>query len=157
MERVGGLEAQQHGRGLGQARAGAAGRGLGCTLGRPSWLCINASVVTLLPAPHLPPTCVLVLHIHPPSPTHHPPSHPLPLPPPLLYLAHTPQTSHIFFMYKLHLCAVSFPLQGVIWRAMWRTHSRSFLVSGAIKLVHDVVMFAGPVLLELLLKHVQAG
>jgi hypothetical protein len=46
--------------------------------------------------------------------------------------------------------------QGVIWRAMWRAHGRSFLVSGLVKLAHDVVMFAGPVLLELLLKHVQA-
>ncbi|GAB4815546.1 hypothetical protein N2152v2_002592 [Parachlorella kessleri] len=47
--------------------------------------------------------------------------------------------------------------QGVIWKAMWHAHRRGFVISGVIKLVHDVVMFAGPVLLELLLKHVQAG
>jgi hypothetical protein len=45
---------------------------------------------------------------------------------------------------------------GAVWRAMWRAHRRRFLLAGAVKFVHDVVMLGGPLLLEVLLKHVQA-
>ncbi|KAI3434886.1 hypothetical protein D9Q98_002940 [Chlorella vulgaris] len=47
--------------------------------------------------------------------------------------------------------------EGVLWRAMWRTHGRKFVTAGLVKLAHDCIMFAGPFLLELLLKHLQAG
>ncbi|PRW33949.1 ABC transporter isoform A [Chlorella sorokiniana] len=46
--------------------------------------------------------------------------------------------------------------QGVVWLSMWRTHGRTFIAAGAVKLVHDVVMFLGPFLLEQLLRHLQA-
>ncbi|PSC76242.1 multidrug resistance-associated 1 isoform X1 [Micractinium conductrix] len=45
--------------------------------------------------------------------------------------------------------------QAVIWRAMWRTHGRAFIYAGVVKLLHDCVMFLGPFILELLLKHLQ--
>ena len=83
---------------------------------------------------------------------------------------------------------------GVVWRAMWRTHGRVFVMgaprgwpgrlaaaavlwprggqamsahlpprpcpcphaAGLVKLAHDTVMFLGPLLLELLLRHLQA-
>ena len=53
--------------------------------------------------------------------------------------------------------APSGPMQGVLWRAMWRVHGRAFLLAGAWKLLHDVVMFTEPILLELLLRHLQAS
>ena len=40
---------------------------------------------------------------------------------------------------------------------MWRAHRRPFIAAGVIKFIHDAVMFTGPFLLELLLKHVQSG
>ena len=39
-------------------------------------------------------------------------------------------------------------VQGVIWRAMWSCHGRAFLLAGLLKLVHDCVMFLGPVILQ---------
>ncbi|EFN56982.1 hypothetical protein CHLNCDRAFT_143584 [Chlorella variabilis] len=47
--------------------------------------------------------------------------------------------------------------EGVVWRAMWRAHGRKFIIAGVVKLAHDCVMFLGPFLLEVLLKHLQAG
>ena len=40
---------------------------------------------------------------------------------------------------------------------MWRQHSRMFVLAGLLKLVHDVVMFLGPFVLEQLLKYLQRG
>lgn len=47
--------------------------------------------------------------------------------------------------------------QGRVGLAMWRAHGRNFIIAGIWKLFHDAVMFTGPFLLEVLLKHVQAG
>ncbi|GFR41153.1 hypothetical protein Agub_g1817 [Astrephomene gubernaculifera] len=47
--------------------------------------------------------------------------------------------------------------QGVVWRAMLSTWGRPLLVTGVIKLLHDLVMFTSPYLLELLLHHMGAG
>ena len=33
--------------------------------------------------------------------------------------------------------------QGVVWKAMWRTHYRVFLQAGAVKLIHDCILFIG--------------
>ena len=40
---------------------------------------------------------------------------------------------------------------------MWRQHYRMFVLAGLLKLVHDVVMFLGPFVLEQLLKYLQRG
>ena len=40
---------------------------------------------------------------------------------------------------------------------MWRQHSRMFVLAGLLKLVHDIVMFLGPFVLEQLLKYLQRG
>lgn len=40
--------------------------------------------------------------------------------------------------------------------ALWKSHFRSFCIAGLIKLVHDAVMFLGPVILEILLKHLKS-
>ncbi|GIL72743.1 hypothetical protein Vretimale_4441 [Volvox reticuliferus] len=47
--------------------------------------------------------------------------------------------------------------QGVVWKAMVKVHGRNFFVTAAIKLIHDVIMFMSPYLLELLLHHMSAG
>jgi len=47
--------------------------------------------------------------------------------------------------------------QGRVGKAMWKMHSRRFVLAGIVKLVHDAIMFTGPFLLEVLLKHVQSG
>jgi hypothetical protein len=33
--------------------------------------------------------------------------------------------------------------QGVVWRAIWREHGRSFMIAGAIKFFHDIAMVIG--------------
>lgn len=45
--------------------------------------------------------------------------------------------------------------QGKVGRTMWKVHGRLFVVAGLIKLFHDAVMFTGPFILEVLLKHIQ--
>ena len=40
---------------------------------------------------------------------------------------------------------------------MWRQHRRMFVLAGLLKLVHDIVMFLGPFVLEQLLKYLQRG
>ncbi|KAI8472507.1 MAG: hypothetical protein J3K34DRAFT_208343 [Monoraphidium minutum] len=40
---------------------------------------------------------------------------------------------------------------GVLWRALWKSHGRVFVVSGALKVFHDGVMFLQPFILEQLL------
>jgi hypothetical protein len=45
---------------------------------------------------------------------------------------------------------------GCLWRAAWATHRGVFLRAGALKLAHDASMFAGPLLLEALLRHLEA-
>eukprot|EP00198_Chlamydomonas_reinhardtii_P014120 XP_001703457.1 ABC transporter, multidrug resistance associated protein [Chlamydomonas reinhardtii] len=47
--------------------------------------------------------------------------------------------------------------QGVVWRAMWRVFGNSFIYTAAIKVIHDIIMFASPWLLERLLHHMGAG
>jgi ATP-binding cassette subfamily C (CFTR/MRP) protein 1 len=47
--------------------------------------------------------------------------------------------------------------QGVVGQALWRTHRTLFLRAGVIKFFHDCTLFLGPFLLEVLLKHIQAG
>ncbi|GLC35697.1 hypothetical protein PLESTB_000485000 [Pleodorina starrii] len=47
--------------------------------------------------------------------------------------------------------------QGVVWKAMLRVHGRTFLGTAGIKLIHDIIMFMSPYLLELLLHHMGAG
>ena len=41
--------------------------------------------------------------------------------------------------------------------ALWRTHRKRFVFAGCIKLFHDCFLFANPLLLEALLKHLAAG
>lgn len=48
-------------------------------------------------------------------------------------------------------------VQGVVWRAMWRVFGNSFIYTAAIKVIHDIIMFASPWLLERLLHHMGAG
>eukprot|EP00887_Chlorella_sp_A99_P003460 scaffold7.g3460.t1 len=60
------------------------------------------------------------------------------------------------FLWHLHGTAREDAPQGEVWRAMWRAHGGAFIRAGAWKLLHDVVMFLGPFLLELLLRHLQA-
>lgn len=40
--------------------------------------------------------------------------------------------------------------------ALWKSHFKPFFIAGLIKLVHDAVMFLGPVILEVLLKHLKS-
>lgn len=47
--------------------------------------------------------------------------------------------------------------QGVMWRALWRVHGRAFILTGALKVVHDAVMFAQPFVLEQLLRQLGGG
>lgn len=47
--------------------------------------------------------------------------------------------------------------QGVLWRALWRVHVRRFGLTAAIKVVHDLLMFLQPYILELLLHHLSTG
>ncbi|KAG2442750.1 hypothetical protein HXX76_002831 [Chlamydomonas incerta] len=47
--------------------------------------------------------------------------------------------------------------QGVVWTAMWRVFGSPFLYTAAIKVIHDIIMFASPWLLERLLHHMAAG
>jgi ATP-binding cassette subfamily C (CFTR/MRP) protein 1 len=47
--------------------------------------------------------------------------------------------------------------QGRVGKAMWKMHRRRFIFAGIVKFVHDAIMFTGPFLLEVLLKHVQNG
>ncbi|KAG2450119.1 hypothetical protein HYH02_000222 [Chlamydomonas schloesseri] len=47
--------------------------------------------------------------------------------------------------------------QGVVWRAMWNVFGGSFVYTAAIKVIHDIIMFASPWLLERLLHHMAAG
>jgi len=49
------------------------------------------------------------------------------------------------------------PRQGRVGKAMWKMHRQRFILAGIVKLIHDAIMFTGPFLLELLLKHVQSG
>ncbi|KAL4518770.1 hypothetical protein Ndes2437B_g00851 [Nannochloris sp. 'desiccata'] len=49
------------------------------------------------------------------------------------------------------------PKQGRVGKAMWKMHRRRFILAGVVKLIHDAIMFTGPFLLEVLLKHVQSG
>lgn len=48
-------------------------------------------------------------------------------------------------------------LQGVLWRALWRVHARRLLLTAAVKVVHDLLMFLQPYILELLLHHLSSG
>lgn len=45
--------------------------------------------------------------------------------------------------------------EGRVGRAMWRAHGKIFVLAGMIKLFHDITMFLGPFILEVLLKHIQ--
>ena len=45
--------------------------------------------------------------------------------------------------------------EGRIGQAMWKAHRKMFLLAGLIKFFHDCIMFAGPFILEVLLKHIQ--
>lgn len=47
--------------------------------------------------------------------------------------------------------------RGSIWQTIARLHRRTFLITAIIKIVHDIIMFASPALLELLLTHLAAG
>ncbi|KAF8057290.1 Abcc2 [Scenedesmus sp. PABB004] len=47
--------------------------------------------------------------------------------------------------------------RGVVWRSLRAVHGRRFVVTGIIKLGHDCVMFAQPLLLEQLLKHLSTS
>lgn len=47
--------------------------------------------------------------------------------------------------------------EGKIGWAMWKAHKKKFLIAGGIKFSHDCIMFLGPFILEVLLKHIQAG
>ncbi|MEW5303174.1 MAG: hypothetical protein WDW36_005892 [Sanguina aurantia] len=62
-------------------------------------------------------------------------------------------------VYFANLKATAHPKapQGVVWKAIFRTHGRLFAIAGAIKLVHDCIMFMSPFLLGRLLKHMGAG
>ena len=40
-----------------------------------------------------------------------------------------------------------------MWRALWLLHRRVLLLTGLVKLAHDLVMFAQPFILEQLLHH----
>ncbi len=48
-------------------------------------------------------------------------------------------------------------LQGVVWRALWQCHGRAFVGTGFLKIIHDIVMFMPPFILEMLLKHMARG
>jgi ABC-type multidrug transport system fused ATPase/permease subunit len=45
--------------------------------------------------------------------------------------------------------------EGRVGLAMWRAHAKIFVLAGMIKLFHDITMFLGPFILEVLLKHIQ--
>lgn len=47
--------------------------------------------------------------------------------------------------------------EGRVGKAMWKAHKKRFLLAGGIKFVHDCIMFLGPFILEILLKHIQGG
>ncbi|KAK9797814.1 hypothetical protein WJX73_000524 [Symbiochloris irregularis] len=47
--------------------------------------------------------------------------------------------------------------QGKVWKAIIKAHGYTFAMAGLLKLVHDTIMFAGPFILEQLLKHLQQG
>lgn len=47
--------------------------------------------------------------------------------------------------------------QGALWRAVVKSHGRVFFMAGLVKLFHDIVMFLGPFLLQVLLKNLQEG
>ena len=47
--------------------------------------------------------------------------------------------------------------QGVVWKAMVKRHGRVFALAGLVKLVHDIIMFLGPFVLEQLLKFLENG
>ena len=47
--------------------------------------------------------------------------------------------------------------EGRMGLAMWKAHRKKFLIAGGLKFVHDCIMFLGPFILEVLLKHIQAG
>ena len=75
-------------------------------------------------------------------------------------IAENDKASRVSAAFKKHLRGTSDDMaapQGRVGRAMWRAHGRSFTYAGVVKLIHDAVMFTGPFLLEVLLKHVQAG
>lgn len=40
-----------------------------------------------------------------------------------------------------------------MWRALYRVHGRVFAITGFIKLLHDLIMFSQPYILEQLLHH----
>ncbi|WPT17490.1 Multidrug resistance-associated protein 1 [Picochlorum sp. SENEW3] len=45
--------------------------------------------------------------------------------------------------------------EGRIGWAMWKAHRKMFIIAGLIKFFHDCIMFLGPFILEVLLKHIQ--
>jgi len=47
------------------------------------------------------------------------------------------------------------PMGSMGW-ALWRTHRKMFVVAGIFKLVHDIVQFVGPFLLQLVLQNLEA-
>eukprot|EP00775_Hariotina_reticulata_P001784 gene1784-2118_t len=47
--------------------------------------------------------------------------------------------------------------QGVMWRALCRVHGRVFLLTAVMKVLHDLVMFAQPYILEQLLHHLSGA
>lgn len=62
--------------------------------------------------------------------------------------------------FQSHLLATADDLaapEGRVGLTMWRVHGRQFIYAGVVKFIHDAVMFMGPFLLEIMLKHVQAG
>ena len=62
---------------------------------------------------------------------------------------HAPLHMHMCADATVHAHARS---QGMLARSLWRTHARTFLWTGALKVVHDAVMFSQPYILEQLLK-----
>jgi hypothetical protein len=48
-------------------------------------------------------------------------------------------------------------LQGLLWRGLCRAHARKFAVTAFVKVVHDLLMFLQPFILELLLHHLSSG
>lgn len=61
--------------------------------------------------------------------------------------------------FERHLAASARPgaPRGLLWRALVRMHARVAAQTAAVKVVHDLLMFSQPYLLELLLHHLSAG
>jgi hypothetical protein len=63
-------------------------------------------------------------------------------------------SSSLYWWFVLCCCflaaaaAAVLVLQGVMWQALCRAHGRVFLLTAVIKIVHDLVMFAQPYILE---------